>query len=203
MPVTRGANKRPEAVVALQTPDDMDSWVQQREKTLLVIDVHPEWCGPCSDVLDSFCRKIALDVNSSSSSSAGAGEEITTGENGGTEGGGGVQFLTADRQLLGGKLRALFFPSSPAKDGASSNGKPTAAAPAAVAAQFTMNDGSGGAGGAAPVAALLESGGCRPLFLFVKGRQLVAAVQGTDTPAIAQLIQQHVGSGGGGGGSGA
>lgn len=163
-----------------------------------VIDVHPGWCGPCSDVLDSFYRKIVQDVNSSSSSAgAGAGEE-TSGDGEGS--GGPLQFLTADRQLLGAKLRALFFPSSSssstAKDqpAGTANSKP----PVAVSAQFTMNGGSGGASngsaGAAAVAALLESGGCQPLVLFAKGRQLVAAVQGIDTPAIAQLIQQHVGS---------
>lgn len=161
--------------------------------------MHPEWCGPCSDVLEGFYRKAALEAND-------GGDADSTGKDGGEEAAAGpaLQFLTASRQLLGPKLRALLFPAPPQKEGQGQpQPQPQSSAskqPAWTASvQVGLDDGSGsGGGGAAAVGGLLESGGCQPLFVFVKGRQLVGVVRGVDTPAMLQQIQQHTGAGVGG-----
>lgn len=166
--------------------------------------MHPEWCGPCSDVLEGFYRKTALEVNSGDANgkAKGAGE---SGEEGASAAGPALQFLTVSRQLLGAKLRTLLVPAAPQKEGGPSQQQQHSAVATAGAGgkqhgastappQFALDDGSGG-GGAAAVAGLLESGGCQPLFVFVKGRQLVGVVRGVDTPAMLQQIQQHAGGG--------
>lgn len=190
--------------------------------------MHPEWCCPCSDVLEGFYRKTALEVtddatteantkpesgNTSSENEAGVGSYASAEEEGEGRGGAAgpaLQFLSASRQLLGAKLRALLFPmaaphkesSSPqqqAQQQAQSTSSKHAPASFAETLSFALDDGSGsGSGGwGAAVAALLESGGCEPLFVLVKGWQLVGVVRGVDTPALLQQIQQHVGGGGG------
>jgi hypothetical protein len=149
-------------------------------------------------VLEGFYRKAALEAND-------AGDTDSTGNDGGEEAAAGpaLQFLTASRQLLGPKLRALLFPAPPQKEGQGQQPQPQSSASKQTAwtapVQFALDDGSGsGGGGAAAVGGLLESGGCQPLFVFVKGRQLVGVVRGVDTPAMLQQIQQHTGAGGGG-----
>ncbi len=140
-------------------------------------------------MLEAFIKTTSLEANDRSSSSSSSSNE---GEGDGGQGAPALQFLTADKQLLGARLRALFFSQSQqsqqSQQGAQAQPPPTVG---------MADDTSGPA-----LAALLETGECQPLFLFVKGKQVVGAVRGVSTPAILQLVQQHVGGGGGGTGAG-